>query len=74
MNARLDTAFTEARIALSADAQDVLADLIATYVATHATTPDFTEAELAELKRRHDGPSDPAPEAGVREFFVRHRD
>lgn len=73
MNARLDTALTEARTALSADAQDGLAALIETYVATHASNPDFTEAELAELKRRHGEPFDPAPEAEVREFFARHR-
>ena len=73
MNARLDTILDEARAALSADAQDALADLIEAYVATHAADPDFTEAELAELKRRHDEPFDPAPEPEVREFFARHR-
>lgn len=55
------------------DAQDQLADLIEACVATHATTPDFTEAEMAELKRRRDGPFDPAPAAEVREFLARHR-
>jgi hypothetical protein len=73
MNARLDTILDEARAAFSADAQDRLADLIEAYVATHAADPDITEAELAELKRRHDEPFDPAPEAEVREFFARHR-
>jgi hypothetical protein len=73
MNARLDTILDEARAALSADEQDRLADLIAAYVATHADTPDFTEDELAELKRRNDEPFDPAPEHEVREFFARHR-
>lgn len=73
MNARLATVLDEARTALSTEAQDALADLIEAYVATHATDPAFTEAELAELKRRHDEPFDPAPEAEVREFFARHR-
>ena len=73
MNARLDTILDEARAALSAEAQDGLADLIAAYVATHAAAPDFTEEEMAELKRRHDEPFDPAPEHEVREFFARHR-
>ncbi len=73
MNARLATILDEARTALSADAQEALADLIEAYGATHAAAPDFTEAELAELKRRHDEPFDPAPEAEVREFFARHR-
>ncbi|MFT3974629.1 MAG: hypothetical protein QM699_14595 [Amaricoccus sp.] len=70
---RLDTALTAARAALSPEAQDGLAALIETYVATHASDPDFTDAELAELRRRHDEPFDPAPEAEVREFFARHR-
>jgi hypothetical protein len=69
MNARLDTILAEARTALSTEAQDQLADLIEAY----AVDPDFTEAELAELKRRHDEPLDPAPEEEVREFFARHR-
>lgn len=73
MNARLDTALTAARATLPPEAQDGLAALIEAYVATHAADPDFTEAELAELKRRHDEPFDPAPEAEVREFFARHR-
>jgi hypothetical protein len=73
MNARLDTILDEARAALSADEQDRLADLIAAYLATHAEAPAFTEEELAELKRRHDEPFDPAPEHEVREFFDRHR-
>lgn len=73
MNARLDLILDEARAALSAPDQDRLADLIAAYVASHAAAPDFTEDELAELKRRHDEPFDPAPEAEVRDFFARHR-
>lgn len=73
MNARLDTILEEARTALSAPEQEELADLIEAYVANHAAAPAFTEAELAELKRRHDEPFDPAPEAEVREFFARHR-
>jgi hypothetical protein len=73
MNARLDSILDEARAALSADAQDRLADLIEAYVATHAAAPAFTADELAELKRRHDEPFDPAPEHEVREFFARHR-
>lgn len=73
MNARLDLVLSEARAALSAPDQDRLADLIAAYVASHAAPPDFTEAELAELRRRHDEPFDPAPEHEVREFFARRR-
>jgi hypothetical protein len=73
MNARLDLILDEARAALSSTDQDRLADLIAAYVASHAATPDFTEAELAELKRRHAEPFDPAPEHEVTEFFARHR-
>jgi hypothetical protein len=73
MNARLDLILDEGRAALSAPDQDRLADLIAAYVASHAAPPDFTEEELAELKRRHDEPFDPAPEHEVREFFARHR-
>jgi len=73
MNARLDLILDEARAALSAPDQDRLADLIAAYVASHAAPPDFTEEELAELKRRHDERFDPAPEHEVREFFARHR-
>lgn len=78
MTIRLDTALTAARATLPPEAQDGLAALIETYVATHAadpdfTDPDFTDAELAELKRRHDEPFDPAPEAEAREFFARHR-
>lgn len=73
MNARLDLILDEARAALSAPDQDRLADLIAVYVATHAAPPDFTEAELAELKRRHEEPFDPAPAEEVRAFFARHR-
>ena len=72
MNARLDSILDEAR-ALSADEQEELADLIEAYIANHAEAPHFTLAELAELKRRHDEPFDPAPEAEVREFFARHR-
>jgi hypothetical protein len=73
MNARLDLVLDEARAALSAPDQDRLADLIAAYIASHAAPADFTEEELAELKRRHDEPFDPAPEHEVREFFDRHR-
>ena len=73
MNARLDLILDEARAALSAPDQDRLADLIAAYVASHAAPPDFTEEELAELKRRYDEPFDPAPDREVREFFARHR-
>jgi hypothetical protein len=57
---------------LGAD-QERLADLIAAYVANHAGPVDLTEAERAELKRRHAEPFDPAPDAEVREFFDRHR-
>ena len=73
MNARLDLILDQARAALSATDQDRLADLIAAYVASHAAPSDLTKEELAELKRRHDEPFDPAPEHEVREFFARHR-
>ena len=73
MNARLDLALDEARTALSAPDQDRLADLIAVYVASHAAPADFTEEELAELKRRHEEPFDPAPVDEVRAFFARPR-
>jgi hypothetical protein len=73
MNARLDRILDEARAALSAAEQDRLADLIAAYVASHAEPPDFADEELAELRRRHDAPFDPAPDHEVREFFARHR-
>lgn len=73
MNARLEHSIDEARTALSAADQDRLADLIAAYVASHADPANFTEAELEELKRRHDAPFDPAPEEDVKEFFARHR-
>lgn len=72
MNARLDLILNEARAALSTSDQDRLADLIAAFVASRAELPD-TDAELAELKRRHDEPFDPAPDHEVREFFARHR-
>jgi hypothetical protein len=73
MNARLAPLLDEARAALTAADQDRLADLIAAYVATHVPQDDFTEDELAELKRRHDEPFDPAPDHEVMEFFARHR-
>jgi hypothetical protein len=73
MNARLDTALTEARAALPPDAQDGLAALIEAFVATHAAPPAFNDAERAEIGRRHAAPFDPASEAEVREFFARHR-
>lgn len=73
MNARLPTLLSEARTALSASEQDALADLIEAYIANHAAAPALSEAQLAELKRRHDEPFDPAPDAEVREFFARHR-
>lgn len=73
MNARLDRILDEARAALSDPDQDRLADLIAAYVATHAAPIDLGEAELAELKRRHEEPFDPAPEDEVRALFARHR-
>jgi hypothetical protein len=73
MNARLDLILDESRATLSAPVQDRLADLIAAYVASHVATPDFTEEEPAELRRRHDEPFDPAPVHEVREFFARHR-
>lgn len=73
MNARLDLILDEARAALSSAEQDRLADLIAAFVASRAEPPDFTDEELAELKRRHEEPFDPAPDHEVREFFARHR-
>lgn len=73
MNARIDTILAEARTALSPEEQDRLADLIESYVATHSALPAFTPEELAELKRRHDEPFDPAPEHEVTDFFARHR-
>lgn len=73
MNARLDTILDEARAALSPPAQEAPADMIEAYVANHAAPPAFTEAEQDEIRRRHDAPFDPAPEAEVREFFARHR-
>jgi hypothetical protein len=73
MNVRLRSAIEEARTALSAEEQEKLADLIEVYIANHGPAPDFTEAERAELKRRHEAPFDPAPEAEGREFFARHR-
>lgn len=75
MNARLRTILDEARTALAPGEQDELADLIEAYIANHAPATALTDAELAELKRRHDEPFDPAPapEAEVREFFARHR-
>jgi predicted house-cleaning noncanonical NTP pyrophosphatase (MazG superfamily) len=73
MNSRHDTILEEARTALSADDQEELAQLIEAYVTNRTEPLDFTEAELAELKRRHDEPFDRAPEAEVREFFARHR-
>jgi hypothetical protein len=73
MNARLDLILDEARAALSASDQDRLADLIAAFVASRAEPPDFTDEELAELRRRHDEPFDPAPDHEVREYFARHR-
>jgi hypothetical protein len=65
IGAFLNLILDEARTALSAPYQDRLADLIAAYVESHAAPPDFTKEELAELKRRHDAPFDPAPEADV---------
>lgn len=73
MNARLDIAIDEARAALSQADQDRLAELIAAYVGNHAAPLALTENELAELKRRHDEPFDPAPEHDVRAFFARYR-
>ncbi len=73
MNARLASILSEARTARSPDAQDELATLIETYIATHAPAPDFTDEELAELQRRYDEPFDPVPDAEVSEFFARHR-
>lgn len=73
MNARLDIILDQARAELSAADQDRLADLIVAFVASRAEPPDFSDAELAELKRRHDEPFDPAPDHEVREFFARHR-
>jgi hypothetical protein len=69
MNARLDLILDEARAGLSAAEQDKLADLIAAFVASRAEPPDLTDEEVAELKRRHDEPFDPAPDHDVREFF-----
>lgn len=70
MNGRLDRTIDEARAALSAAHQDRFADIVAAYVASHAAPADFTDDELAEMKRRHDEPFDPAPEHEVREFFT----
>jgi hypothetical protein len=73
MNARLAPLIDEARAALSAADQDRLADLIETYLASRVPEPGFTEDELAEIRRRHDEPFDPATDDEVREFFARHR-
>jgi hypothetical protein len=73
MNARLAPLIDEARAALSAADQDRLADLIEAYLASLTPEPAFTEEELAEIRRRHDEPFDPAPDDEVREFFARHR-
>jgi hypothetical protein len=73
MNARLAPLIDEACAALSAADQDRLADLIEAYLASRTPEPDFTEHELAEIRRRHDEPFDPAPGDEVREFFARHR-
>ncbi|MFO1208774.1 MAG: hypothetical protein U1E40_06070 [Amaricoccus sp.] len=73
MPARLETALAEAHAALSAAELEELAELVETFVVNRTEPLDFTEAELAELKRRQAEPFEAAPKAEVRAFFDLHR-
>lgn len=74
MTVKLDNILDEARTALSTADQDALADVIATYVATHSGDANdlLSEAQQAELARRHATPFDPAGPDEATEFFTKH--
>ena len=73
MNARLRQSLIEAEMALPAEAQDRLAELVRAFTADHALMPEaaFTLDELEPVERIAAEPFDSADPEEVRAFFAR---
>jgi hypothetical protein len=70
MNVRLQKLLADAET-LPRSEQDRLAEFLETYLDTHRGEPDFTEDELADLKRLDAEPFEPASHAAIKALFAR---
>ena len=68
---KLETLIARAQTDLPAEAQERLADLLDSYLATHTGAPDFTPKELAHLKRIDREPPDLASPEEVAALFAK---
>lgn len=67
----LESLIARAQKDLPPEAQERLADLVGSFLATHAGSLDFTEAELDHLRRLDVEPFEPADPDEVERFFGR---
>ena len=68
---KLETLIAQSQADLPNEAQDRLAELVETFLATHTGPPDFTPEELADLRRLDGAPFDPAEPDDVKALFAR---
>lgn len=68
---KLETLIARAQTDLPPEAQERLAELLDSYLATHTGPPEFSPGELERLRLLDREPFDPAPPEDVAALFAR---